>query len=379
MLPNPQRLRLLRALVFAGVLAPLPSLALTPGWYLGAGYGQSALDPTVPFEIFEAEETEGEHVRAFVGFDLDDISSVEFTVSELGEAVLSNDDTVTYRAADLTGLYRFYDYRHAHGGRGPDLALFARLGLGYLHLDSETDLEPGSRIHMLAGAGAELRLFGPLGLRADVEFYDADALAASVSLLMRFAREREAPALPASNLPPSGTATPRAPASVPPVAAVPRPTRPLTPPVPVAPAAPEPVGDSDGDGVADDQDRCTDSTVGYPVRADGCALFNGVLTGLKYTQTRTGLTPDEQAVLRGLASLLKKYPAARVQLISHSASTTSDSVNLAVSRERLKKIGRFLLNEGVPASQTRYLAYGSRAASQNRNPERIEIREFSAQ
>ena len=353
--------------ILAFALTPSSLLAMTPGWYLGAGYGQSSLDPTVPFDIFETSETEGEQIRGYIGYDFDEAASMELAVTELGEAVLSNEDTVLYRAADIAGLYRFYDYRRAHGGRGVDLNVFARLGLGYLDLQSDTAIEPASRIHMLAGAGIELRLLGPLGLRADLEFYDADALAASVSMFMRFSRQRTVAPAPAANLPRATQTAPR-PASPP----APRPLAPVTP---VAPPAAV-VRDSDGDGIKDSDDRCADSRIGYPVREDGCALLNGTLSGLRYSATRTGLTPEEQAVLRGLANLLKKHPAATVQLVAHSSATTSDSVNLAVTRERLKKIGRFLLKAGVPATQTKYLAYGSRANQNARNPERIEIREF---
>lgn len=349
-------------LVFA--LTPSSLLAMTPGWYLGAGYGQSSLDPTVPFDIFETSETEGEQIRGFIGFDFDEATSMELAITELGEAVLSNEDTVLYRAADIVGLYRFYDYQRAHGGRGIDLNVFARLGLGYLDLQSDTAIEPASRIHMLAGAGVELRLLGPLGLRADLEFYDADALAASVSMFMRFSRQGTAPLASAANLPRATQTAPR-PAAPP----APRPLATVSPPA-------TEVRDADADGVKDGDDRCADSRIGYPVREDGCALLNGTLSGLRYSATRTGLTPEEQAVLRGLANLLKKHPAATVQLVAHSSATASDSVNLAVTRERLKKIGRFLLKAGVPATQTKYVAYGSRANQNARNPERIEIREF---
>ncbi|MDO6459978.1 outer membrane beta-barrel protein [Granulosicoccaceae sp. 1_MG-2023] len=389
MLRKYSRSQALATAFFIGLSTPLSLQAMTPGWYVGAGYGASRLDPTVPFDIYQREDGDGEMYRGFFGYDFNELSSLELNVSELGEASLSNGDTVTYRAADVAGLYRFYDYQDAHGPDSADLNLFARLGLGYLDLESDTTLDPESRIHMLAGVGAELRVLGPLGLRADLEFFDADAVAASLSLFMRFGRSLQTPhTMPVSSVPASAapvrTAEPAPSVPEPAVQAKPVSTPAPAPVLPAKPpqAAPAPtpapvarVSDADADGVPDDRDRCTASRPGYPVRADGCPLFKGVLSGLKFSGTRTALNADEEAVLRGLASLLKKYPAATVELRAFSSASPREQVARAITRARLKNIGVFLRKAGVPARQTRFLAFANRDQSSGLNPERIEIRE----
>ena len=380
-MPGPTRSVFLYLLTaFCLLLPSRGGFAFEEGWYLGAGYGASHLDPEIPFDIFEASENESELARVFAGYDFSRVGGVELVVSDLGQAELNNGDVVEYASADVVGLYRLYDHQERHHGRSIwDFNLFGKIGLGYLDLQSDTALESGSRIHMLVGVGGELNLFWGFALRTELEFIDSDALAAHVSLLKRFAFDK--PSRPLS--PSAATSLPRAsetgvPPATPPAASVPAPDSTLEPVRPPLTPAPEPqISDEDKDGVEDARDQCRGSRPGYPVRDNGCGLLNGILANIRFEQYSADLSEQTRRNLLGLANLLKKYPAARVQLIAHTAAERTEQEQITLTWERLRAIALYLRDQGVSGQQVKYLAYGARAAVPKGMPaDRIEIKEL---
>lgn len=110
-------------------------------------------------------------------------------------------------------------------------------------------------------------------------------------------------------------------------------------------------GDADNDGVSNDIDQCNDSAAGFPVRGNGCAVLNGVLSGVKFKQGSAELTPDSMQELSILADLLTKYPMARIQLLAHTDNTGSMKQQATLTRARLRSIGTYLLQQGVRANR----------------------------
>ena len=368
--------------------------ALQPGWYLGGGYGLSHLDPEIPFDILEASETSSELARLFAGYDFSQTTSLELVLSDLGKAELSNQDQVEYAAADIVGLYRFYDYLSWHpGNRFPDLRLFGKLGLGYLHVDSDTALESESRVHMTLGVGAELEIFGGLAVRTDLEFIDSDAQAVSVSLLKRFGGKKKSPPGRDTQIPPGGISsvgdendkvqaleTPSSETGKAQTAATNSDGLFESQPLPAPMSIPKPTamtGDVDGDEVLDSEDQCLNSRPGYPVRENGCALLEGILANMPFDRYSSVLNQQIKNTLNGLVNILKKYPQTRIQLSSHTAAERSEQQQIELTRIRLRNIALYLRDNGIGADRVKFLAYGARAAVPvGKSADRIEIKEL---
>ena len=183
----------------------------------------------------------------------------------------------------------------------------------------------------------------------------------------------DAPATPDAPALPDVPATPDAPdvpaipdvPDVPAIPDVPAPPDeagvPVVPVVPVVPTVPGdsgvPVdfgpsavggggGDIDGDGVADADDTCPGSARGYPVRDNGCALLDGVLSSLSFTPGTAELAPGAKDQLDYLAELLNEYPDARVELIAHTDDTGDERGQAILGRARLRTLGTYLVQQG---------------------------------
>jgi len=204
-----------------------------------------------------------------------------------------------------------------------------------------------------------------------------------------------APLEPLSAPPGAGSSRREAPIELPAGTELPLPAtadRPASPPEAEASAAPEPTpatapepavtdGDADGDGIADADDICARSAPGFPVRDDGCALLDGVLSGLRFDPGTADLAAGGVEQLDYLAGLLTEYPAARIELLAHTDDSGSVRDQSILTRARLKTIGTYLVQRsGVRANRIVLRSFGgARPLYDNRTDEgrernnRIEI------
>lgn len=70
-------------------------------------------------------------------------------------------------------------------------------------------------------------------------------------------------------------------------------------------------------------------------------------------------TPQSDAVLQQLLSLLQQHPDGRVRIEGHTDNTGPDAVNLRVSRDRAAAVANYLMARGIPADQIVVTGYGS--------------------
>lgn len=141
--------------------------------------------------------------------------------------------------------------------------------------------------------------------------------------------------------------------------------------------------DSDGDGVADSADACPRSSVGFPVRADGCPLLEGILSGVRFAPQSAALLPDATAQLDNLAKLLTDYPLARVELLAHTDDAGTVREQSIVTRARLKTLALYLIHDkGIRANRIALRSLGgirplyeNTTAEGRRRNNRIEIKE----
>lgn len=138
--------------------------------------------------------------------------------------------------------------------------------------------------------------------------------------------------------------------------------------------------DTDGDGISDRLDRCPGSAPGYPVRDNGCALLDGVLAGVTFVEGTAELQPGARPQLDSLASLLKRYPDARVDILAHTDSRGTVRDQAILSRQRLKSVGLYLQKQGISANRLVLRSFGgTRPLYRNDTPQgraannRIEV------
>jgi outer membrane protein OmpA-like peptidoglycan-associated protein len=142
--------------------------------------------------------------------------------------------------------------------------------------------------------------------------------------------------------------------------------------------------DEDSDGVNNQVDVCPNSSQGYPVRENGCALYDGILRGVQFIEGTDELQSTAFLQLDYLASSLKQFPQAKVELRAHTDTLATSKEQSILTRARLKAVGTYLVRQGVSANRlilrsfggTRPL-YNSREVEGRRGNNRIEVIESS--
>jgi len=120
--------------------------------------------------------------------------------------------------------------------------------------------------------------------------------------------------------------------------------------------APKPIEkkvvDTDGDGVADDEDDCP--------QAKGLAKNNGcpeivekafVYQNIQFEFNSSVLKTSSYAFLEDLAQQIKKYPEATIYLNGHSSSEGTDLRNMMLSVDRANAVKAYLVNNGIANSK----------------------------
>ncbi len=101
--------------------------------------------------------------------------------------------------------------------------------------------------------------------------------------------------------------------------------------------------DSDGDKVSDDVDKCPNTPAGLEVDADGCQ----VLIGVNFETGKAVLTPESSSILDRVVQSLVDRPSVQVEVVGHTDSTGSISVNRRLSKARAEAVRKYLVSHGV--------------------------------
>ncbi len=331
--------------------------------YLGVGAGSSTLKPDtsgVPnVDLIEDGDTAA---TITLGFDFSKRMTAELQYADLGTAGLT-DDGIEYSEVSLSGLYylwnglgssEYLDYDGLDQRTG--LSLYGRLGIGKMENAAVDDVvfERKNDAQLMAGLGLEYALNSGLGFRAEYINFDTDAKYAGLSVLYRLGgRKVRAPAPePEEDLP---------------VLPAPEPLETLPPPPPPPPELlPEgqsslptaSLEDSDGDGVENSLDSCSQTLPGTPVSADGCAMFNGALEGVNFLTGSDTLTDASRSILDDVVNTLMAFPEIRVSVESHTDSQGLEANNFELSRKRALSVVRYLTAQGIPLERLEARAYG---------------------
>lgn len=124
---------------------------------------------------------------------------------------------------------------------------------------------------------------------------------------------------------------------------------PVTAPAPV----PEPVVvapvDTDGDGVADDQDQCPRTTKGDRVDEIGCGY--NIQVEAKFDNGSATIKPESYQALDDAAELLKRVPSMRGVIEGHTDSSGSEAFNQKLSERRAAAVSSYLIQKGIDAAR----------------------------
>ena len=393
-------IRLLSSSLLTLVLGTAVASAAGDAWYVGAGGGVSRLTPDTDGSAFTLEEDTSAAFGAFAGRPFGGRYAVELGATRLGEAGLSDGESIGYTALS-GGVLAHLLGDAASVRRGEGAAGFLRLGLSVIDNASDVSLEKEDNLAPWLALGVDVPFGRRWALRAELASFDGDAQAATAALLWRaplagrsgggvLAGEPrpapspepppEPPLEPPSELPseppraePPAATAPAAtpPAAVPPAAVVdggdatPRPLpRPLPDIASVPRAATTP-------SVLD----CPPPSSGEPRDARGCALFSGVVDGVDFVPGTATLTAGGERRLDALAASLLDWPAVTVEIRAHVAAGTGAAAAAELSRARAIATARHLAGRGVPLERLRARAFGSeRPRADGRGPDaRIEL------
>lgn len=313
------------------ILAAPAQAEEAPGWYLGGAIGVSRMDPIrhdSPYTIDDKSDTGG---QVYLGYRINDRYSAEGFYADLGEAGLSQNESLGYTIGGISALY--------HMRSGETLRPYLRLGVG--RMDNETDV-PFNRDndnHIHYGLGADYNVTKRLAVRTEATLYDQDAQMVSVGLRYSLAPQK---------------------------AATPPPT-----PVPVPVPTPEP--DTDKDGVIDKHDKCPETPFGRKVDEQGCHL-QGSLGVIYFDTDSSAIRPDAKITIDKIADKLKNAPNTPAVLEGHADYRGSKQYNLGLSDRRNKSVKQMLIQQGIEADRLSDEFFGEDSpASQGKSRDALQL------
>jgi len=317
----------LHALAFADTTPTVSSVSsssvakFTPRLYIGAGFGSSELNPeheTNAFGVTDGSST-GHHIT--LGYDLSRWLSAEVYFADIGEAEVNFLGTdigpVDYSVAGVSAIAYLVNNQSGtllsrNNGRGmhrrEGLSLYARAGLGTIDNDTDIDYHRDYAVHVAVGLGAEYGFKNGFALRGEYTSFDADAQYASLSLLKRFGKVRDAAV---------------------PVAAVAR-NVPADAADPVAPSEPS---------IDNRQYAATNAPFIY------------------FGFDQDTLNPTSRAQLKAFATEVNKGEYTMV-IEGHADWVGSEAYNLGLSDRRADAVYQFMIAQGVDASRMSKKGYG---------------------
>lgn len=120
--------------------------------------------------------------------------------------------------------------------------------------------------------------------------------------------------------------------------------------------------DGDKDGIADSQDKCPRTPAGKAVNDFGCLKGETVTMKLNilYPSGSSKLGDEATPHLDKIATYLKAYPDAKLELEGYADNTGSDKRNEKVSQARVDEVKNYLVKkEGISESQIMASAHGA--------------------
>ncbi|HPR53171.1 MAG TPA: OmpA family protein [Deltaproteobacteria bacterium] len=128
--------------------------------------------------------------------------------------------------------------------------------------------------------------------------------------------------------------------------------------------------DSDGDGVYDYLDKCPGTQPGMKVGADGCPIpvatrsaevteaGTWIYKGVQFEINKADLRPSSYGVLDEIAEGLKTQAAIKVEVQGHTDNTGSPEYNMKLSQARAESVKEYLVDKGIAPERLTAKGYG---------------------
>ena len=348
------------------------ALALEGGWQAGINAGISFLSPDTDNSGFSLADDQSAAVGAYIGYDLTPIISAELAFTDLGEADLSDNQSIEYQAISLGATVFFWGEKEARR-RSDGVSAYARLGASSISNDSDLALDESDNIALWVGLGIQYPFADNWGIRAEVSSFDGDAQALMAGVFWRTGTSSRGnnstvvdrgslPTRPAEPVAPAPSVNQPAPVESAPVEPAPVESAPVEPaPVesaPVEPALTAPV--TPRAQIADGDDAvCPPEAADKVDDPQACALLSGVVPGLDFIGNTAELAPASAATLDRVVAAIRDYPDIVLEISAHTQSLSSPQVEAQLSSLRARAVARYLVQNGVPVSQLRAKAFGA--------------------
>ena len=389
-------IRFLTICCLSGALATQAN-AFEGSWQLGINGGISRLDPDTNGSDFTLDDDQSEAFGVYVGLDITPIISAELAFTDLGEATLSQNETITYQAFSL-GATAYILGETKADRRSEGLSAFVRLGLSAINNDADIPLSEENNVSVWVGAGVQYPFSNHWGVRAELTSFDGDAQALLAGVYWRAGGNvggsqnvANSPVAQPSRTPdpvqrPATTTQDAAPQGSVPQGSAPQ----AFPPQAPAPQAPAPQASTPKAPapIAPVQPRATTPASNCPPEAAGrfadtasCAVLNSTVEGLTFNVASASFNPSSAGSLDPVVAALKQNPDAVIEIRAHVQSMGNAQAEAQLSAQRAKSVARFLVQNGVPIAQLRAKAFGATqplaggvSAEANRVNNRIELR-----
>jgi OOP family OmpA-OmpF porin len=117
-------------------------------------------------------------------------------------------------------------------------------------------------------------------------------------------------------------------------------------PAPVV-AAPEPVMDSDGDGVPDHLDKCPGTPKGATVDDQGCWIIGTI----HFDFDKSDILSDAIPVLSEIGDVMMKNPGLKMNINGFTDNIGSMEYNQALSERRAQAAKNYLVEQGIDSDR----------------------------
>ena len=127
---------------------------------------------------------------------------------------------------------------------------------------------------------------------------------------------------------------------------------------PVA-ALPElPLPDSDNDQVTDAIDECPDTQPRLIVEKTGCAVYDGIVSGVNFEHDSSTLTLNAKRVLDGVVETFNQHPDGEMTVHAHTDNTGSELYNQGLSERRARSVADYLIAKGISSGRFSTRGFG---------------------
>ncbi|MBL4799153.1 MAG: OmpA family protein, partial [Oleispira sp.] len=314
--------------------------------YVGAGIGQSYLDPSIDGTGYTIDNHTQNAWKLTGGWDWNDHISFEAYYADLGSVDLDPDADLGYRMVGGDAMLHYWAYG-AERMEG-SIAVYAKAGLNHMTNNGNgVSYESNNQGQLFGGIGAEWYLPQKFSVRFEIESYDTDASLFSLNLVKRFGFKSKKSIVSK----PSQYEFVAMVEELPETAAGPK----------IVLLAPV-VLDSDLDGLLDDEDQCPNTAKGVTIDGLGCASFAGkigdLIAKIQFESRSASLTEASKVELDDVVRVLGVYSAVKVEVQAHSDNIGSDKYNKFLSQQRAESVVAYLTAEGIDPGRMSALGYG---------------------